>query len=128
MVSATQGDRELIADLAAEGRRLRKSQVVGFDRSPPADQAGQLGDRFDVVPIADPPRRRQCQHGLVDSRPSPFVSLRQSMVSILWFIYRFTRKDHQPGLEGFFDREGISVNKCIFLTESTMSPTCGLIS
>jgi hypothetical protein len=39
-VSAAQWDRELIADLAAQGQALRKTQMVSVRRSPAANQAG----------------------------------------------------------------------------------------
>ena len=59
VMSATEGDRELVADLAAKRRRLRKSQVMGIGRSPTADQTRELGNRFDMLAIPNPPWRRQ---------------------------------------------------------------------
>ena len=58
MMSAAQRDRELVADLAAKGWRLRKLQVVSVSGNPTADQARELGNRFHMLPVANPPRRR----------------------------------------------------------------------
>jgi hypothetical protein len=66
VMPAAEGDRELIADLAAQRPRLRKLQVVGVDRYPTADQARELSNRFDMLAIADPPWRRQGQNAFVD--------------------------------------------------------------
>jgi hypothetical protein len=44
MVSATQRDGELVADLTTECAALGKAQVVGIRGLPAADQAGALGD------------------------------------------------------------------------------------
>ena len=55
MVSATERDRELVADLAAEGWCLRKAQVVGIGGAAAADEAWLLGYRFDVVTVTNPP-------------------------------------------------------------------------
>src|SRR6516162_3484296 len=71
MVSATERDRELVADFAAERRCLGKAQMMGIGGTAAADQARLLGNRFDVIAIANAPQRRQRQHGLVDhGRPS----------------------------------------------------------
>ena len=58
MVSATERDRELVADLAAERRRLGKAQMMGIGGAAAADEARLLGYRLDVVTVADAPRCR----------------------------------------------------------------------
>jgi len=58
MVSATERDRELVADLAAERRCLGKAQMMGIGGAAAADQARLLGYRLDVVTVTDPPGRR----------------------------------------------------------------------
>ena len=55
MVSATERDRELVADLAAERRCLGKAQVVSISGAAAADEAWLLGYRLDVVTVTDPP-------------------------------------------------------------------------
>jgi hypothetical protein len=55
MVSATERDRELVADLAAERRCLGKAQVVGISGAAAADEAWLLGYQLDVVTVTDPP-------------------------------------------------------------------------
>ena len=55
MVSATERDRELVADLAAERRCLGKAQVMGIGGAAAANKARLLGYRLDVVTVTDPP-------------------------------------------------------------------------
>jgi hypothetical protein len=74
MVSSTQGDGELIADLTPERAGSGKSQMVGVRRPSAANQARMLGDRFDMFPVTDPAWLRQGQQALVDELcppPSP---------------------------------------------------------
>src|SRR5215471_1830616 len=66
MMAAAEWDRELIAGLATECSRLRKSQVVSIGRTAATDQACLLGDRFDMIAVANPTRHRQCQHTFVN--------------------------------------------------------------
>ena len=66
MVAATQGNSELVADLAAERPALAKTQMMGIARLATANQARLLGDVPDVVAVPNPARLRQCQNGLVD--------------------------------------------------------------
>ena len=66
MVSATERDRELVADLAAERMVLRKAQVMGVARLTSADDASLLGHKPHMVPIANTPRLAVCQHRFVD--------------------------------------------------------------
>ena len=56
MMAPAQWDGEFVADLAPEGRMLRKSQVMGVGRPSAANQARLLGNRFDVIAVADPTR------------------------------------------------------------------------
>jgi hypothetical protein len=53
VVSATEWDGELVANLAAKRRWLRKAQVMCIGGAATADQTGLLGDRFDMLPIAN---------------------------------------------------------------------------
>ena len=66
MVSSTQWNGVLIADLAAEGTALCKSEVVGIRGSATANETRVLGDSFDVIAVANPARLRQGQHALID--------------------------------------------------------------
>ena len=66
MVTPAQRDSELIADLAPEGRMLCKSQVMRVRGPPAANQARLLGNRFDMIAVADPPRLWDGQHALID--------------------------------------------------------------
>jgi hypothetical protein len=67
MMSSTQGDGELIADLSAERPALRKAQVVGIRRLTTANQTRLLGHMSDVVAVSHSARFRQSQHALIDS-------------------------------------------------------------
>src|SRR5437016_3373223 len=67
MMPSTEGDRELIADLAAERARLGKSEVVGIGWLAAADEARLLGDVTQVFPVAIAARRSHRQGALVDA-------------------------------------------------------------
>src|SRR5262245_9616092 len=67
MMPATEGDRELIADLAAERTGLRKSEVVGIRGLAAADETGLLGDIAQVLPAAIAPRGSDREAALVDA-------------------------------------------------------------
>ena len=55
MMAATQGHCELIADLAAHGPALGKAQMMGVTRYPAADDARLLGNKPDMLAVADAP-------------------------------------------------------------------------
>ena len=56
MMSSTQGDRELIADLAAESPGLGEAQMMRVRRAATADKTRLLGDIADMLAIADATR------------------------------------------------------------------------
>ncbi len=58
MVSPTERDREFIAYLPSERWVLREAQMMSVRRSPTANQAGLIGDRFDVIPVPNATRFR----------------------------------------------------------------------
>src|SRR6516164_5355851 len=67
MMPATEWDRELIADLAAERARLSKSEVVGVRGLAAAHETRLLGDIAQVLPVAIAPRHRDREDALVDA-------------------------------------------------------------
>jgi len=67
VMPATERDRELIADLAAECAGLGKAQVVGIRGLAAAHETCLLGDIAQVLPVAIAPRRGDRQHTLVDA-------------------------------------------------------------
>src|SRR5262249_50292685 len=67
MMTATQGDRELIADLAAERARLGESEVVGVRGFAAAQETRLLGDIAKVLPVAIAPRGSEREDALVDA-------------------------------------------------------------
>src|SRR5262249_42848343 len=67
MVPSAERDSELVADLAAERTWLRESKMVGVRGLAAAHEARLLGDIAKVLPVAIAPRRRHCQHALIDA-------------------------------------------------------------
>ena len=68
MMTTAERNRKLIADLAAEGRRLCKTEMMRIGGTPAAHQAWLLGDRFHMLPVANPAQHRQRQDRFVDTR------------------------------------------------------------
>ena len=67
VMSATEGDRELIADLAAERTGLGKSEVVGVRGLAAADDACLLSDVAQMLAVAIPTRYSNRKDALVDA-------------------------------------------------------------
>src|SRR5262245_25866326 len=67
MVPSAERDSELITDLAAQRTGLGKSEVVGVRGLAAAHEARLLRDIAKVLPVAIAPRRRDCQHALIDA-------------------------------------------------------------
>src|SRR6516164_5638470 len=67
VMPATERDRELIADLAAECAGLGEAQVVGIRGLAAAHETCLLGDIAQVLPVAIATRRGDRQHTLVDA-------------------------------------------------------------
>jgi hypothetical protein len=55
----TERHSELVADLAAERRCLGKAQMVSIGGPTTTDQTRLLGNRFNVITVANASRRRQ---------------------------------------------------------------------
>ena len=58
VIAPAKRDGELVADLATRGPALGELQVIGVRRPSAANQARMLGDRLDVLAVADPARLR----------------------------------------------------------------------
>jgi hypothetical protein len=56
MMAAAERDRELIADLAAKRSMLGEAQMMGIGRPAATNQTGLLGDKSDVLAVANPAR------------------------------------------------------------------------
>jgi hypothetical protein len=67
VMPATEWDRELIADLAAERSGLDETQVMGIRGLAAAHETRLLGDVTQMLPIAIPTRRRDREDALVDA-------------------------------------------------------------
>ena len=68
MMPATEWDRELIADLAAERARLREPDVMGIRGLATAHETRLLSNVAKVLPIAIATRRSDREDALVDAR------------------------------------------------------------
>jgi hypothetical protein len=76
MVSATQRDCELIADLPGERPALREAEVMSVRWSATADQTGMSPNELDVLAVTKPPRLGQRKDAFVDglrARALPFL-------------------------------------------------------
>src|SRR5215470_11562827 len=67
MMPSTEGDRELIADLAAERTGLGKAEVVGVRGLAAAHETRLLGDIAQMLAVAIAPRRSDREDALVDA-------------------------------------------------------------
>jgi hypothetical protein len=67
MMSATEWDRELIADLAAQRTGLRESEVMGIRGLAAAHETRLLGDITQMLPVAIAARRSDREDALVDA-------------------------------------------------------------
>ena len=56
MMAAAERHGELIADLAAKRSMLGEAQMMGIGRPAATNQTGLLGDKPDVVAVANPAR------------------------------------------------------------------------
>ena len=81
MVSATQRDCELIADLPGERPALREAEVMSVRWLATADQTGMSPNELDVLAVTKPPRLGQRQHALVDSLLPPALLWRLPVLS-----------------------------------------------
>jgi hypothetical protein len=67
MMPATEWDRELIADLAAERTGLSESEMMGIRGLATADEARLLGDIAKVLSVAIPTRGRDSEDALINA-------------------------------------------------------------
>jgi len=109
---------------------LRKPQMMSICRAAAADETRLLGNPSNVIPVANPPRRRQRQHTLV------YCSGSQSLFApILTWEPRFrgqavcspAHHTRQPRLESLLDALGIGRGQSIFGTKNPMSPICSFL-
>jgi hypothetical protein len=68
VMSSAKGNRELIADLTAKGRRLCKTEMMRIGGTPAANQAWLLGDGLHMLPVSNSTGHRQRQDRLIDTR------------------------------------------------------------
>src|SRR5262249_3034852 len=104
--------------------------MMSICRAAAADETRLLGNQSNVIPVANPPRRRQRQHTLVYCGGSPLL-----FASILTWEPRFrgqavcslAHNTRQPCPESLLDALGIGVGQRIFGTKNAMSPICGFL-
>ena len=128
MVPSTQGDGELIADLAAERPALREAQVMGICGLATANQARLFGHMSDVVAVSHPARLRQRQHAFIDSlRSRPVFRLRRrgamrgrelrNFPCPLWLVCVRRREARKSRLEGLLHAQGIRRRQLVLFGE-----------
>jgi hypothetical protein len=131
VMPATQRDRELITDSAAECGALRRAQMVGISRAPAANKAWLLGNRFDVLPIANPTRHWERQDAFVNYTGSAplywhrWASKRRLNLLHPQSIAGVAPKACQPRLKCCPNTRGICCSESVFGAKNPMSPTCG---
>jgi hypothetical protein len=95
--------------------------------APTADQARELGNRFDMLAIPNPSWRWQRQYALIDGGPSPLALPRPGFIGVRVFVEGLARNNRQPRLECLLDLNGIILDERVFLSEHTVSPIRGLV-
>jgi hypothetical protein len=112
MMATTQGHSELIADFAAKRLWLRKPQMMSVCWAATANYARLFGNQSNVIPVANPPRRRQRQHGFVycgGSAPLFALTLTRVRPDVLARRYlRRYRSKHCRRLAARSDRPSIA--------------------
>ncbi len=127
VMATAQGDRELIAHFAAKRPWLRKSQMMGICRLTAADEAWLLGHQSHVIAVANPARRRQCQHAFICHRGlSPCsIRMRKWRFSVLQHqgtICSIDRKNRQSRLESLLNALSIGCGQSVFGAKNLLSP------
>src|SRR5262249_51644193 len=135
MVPTAERDCELVTDLAAERAGLGESEMVGVRGLAAAHEACLLGDIAKVLPVAMAPRRRDCQHALIDAHliSAAFIDLPNLAITSAETLRNMDVHDlsafgRQELGEPFFERflQGL----CIFFAEpilgckSSLRPVC----
>jgi hypothetical protein len=94
MMPATEWDRELIADLAAECTRLREPEVVGVAGLAAAQETRLLGDVAQVLPVTIAPRRSHREDTLVDALC--FIRVGLELVELVRAVRRALPQRRKP--------------------------------
>ena len=68
VVDPAKRDGELVADLATEGARLHKAEMVGIAGLSTTYQARERGDKIEVLLVADPPRPLRHRASILSTR------------------------------------------------------------
>ena len=139
MVSSTQRDSELVADLSAECPALRKAQVVGIAGLAAANQTRLLGHMSDVIAVPNPARLWQRQHTFVDRLRSQFALLLRCRGALssqrmrnfpcpLRLIGLGRRKARQSRLEALLHGLRVGCRQFVLFDERPMRPDCSIIA
>jgi hypothetical protein len=124
VMAATKWDCIFVTDLAAQRAALSEAEVVRVTGGSAADQAGLLGNIFDMLAVANPARLRQHQNSLVNASTAPSFRGRAWMCAItsrlaslhflrtlglwdFWYIHCRGCDGRQSGLERLLDASGI---------------------
>ena len=144
VMAATKWDCILVTDLAAQRAALSEAEVVRVTGCSAADQAGLLGDIFDMLAVANPARLRQRQNSLVNASRAPPLSehartgaiARTGPLRFCWIpgLLGFRRvldwhfEVRQSGLERQFDLPSIFRSQLVFFGEATARPKRRIVS
>jgi hypothetical protein len=128
MMAAAEWHGELIADFAAKCRWLRESEMVRICRASAANEASLLGDRLDMLAVANSARRSQCQPAFVDDHgPSFPASFGQTVFGFLRSFRGVCGKGRDFQVEGLLNVLGIGRRQSVFGAKDPLSPTCSFI-
>jgi hypothetical protein len=97
--------------------------MVSIGRASAADKARLLGDRSDMLPVANATRRRKRQHAFVDNSGS--ASFRQSIfrfVRNVPFAYGVCGNGSDLRLKCLLNVLGIGCSQTVFVAKNPMSP------
>src|SRR5262245_31078472 len=101
--------------------------MVSIRRASATNQARLLGNRFDVITVANASQRRQRQHGLVDHGrssssfwPTPLSPLLSVPTSRL--LFRLRAKNRQLGMERLLNMFGVGCGQTVFSAKNPMRP------
>src|SRR6516165_2089162 len=103
--------------------------MVSICRTSATNEARLVGDRFNVITVANASRRRQRQYGLVDYGRPPSSSWSTPLSSLMFMptrqlIRRLRAKNRQLGQERLLDVFGIGCGQTVFSAKNPMRPIC----
>ena len=121
MMTTAQRHRELVADLAPERTRLRKTQMMRIGGRAATDQAGLLHHEAKVLTVAQPTWLGMVQFAFVDLRPVRLGWLTWTPPQFSGGPSRALELD-KLSLETIFDQLGVGDHKRALGTDHSLGP------